>query len=219
MKTMNLNNNDVQLVVEQWNNLTATEAVEKFPVADGSTAIGFVYTPSQAHFIYLSADGWVGPPESTLDFESCFEVHVFNENTEIRWVHTSDGVGNAWRLAERENSADASTPSDVPSELPAKLVTSAKLLWGRFTGELSADKQWGACETNQIGRLYVPITGIEVEAAVGKPIALEQVEYYEEDEFGNVFVVDRRYTRLMLADTETRVQNHFAESVSAESQR
>lgn len=148
-------------------------------------AVGFCYSPVRAQWFRIT-DGAAHGPNGPLDLTGVFELRAFNRDRELRWWNTSGGRGPAVVVTERAGDPDGDAPRRV--ERPY-----ARLLWGTRERELTAPAGWVRLLEGRIGTIEVPFAE---SVAAGGRVWLHAVEYVEEDEHGNVAVVDERLVGL-----------------------
>lgn len=155
------------------------QALQSF-AHDTGPGIGFCYRPADVRWFRFDADGApTGPDGTALDLTGVFEMRAFTTDTELRWRNTSAGTGTAVQVS------DGATGQRLRHE---------RLLWG-----VAVDPQpatgWVALHDARIGVLDVPVGGSK--PTHGHLVWLQVVEYLEEDQHGNVAVVDERLTGLV----------------------
>lgn len=159
----------------------------------GVTGTGLAYAPDDA-FWFTVHDGrtfWLSPDGDSLieDLASrpgIYEVRVFNQDAEYRWIHGTGGLGEIYTLED----------SDVPAAL-YRLgtgdgpVTEDWLLWGLDTEPVSSlPPGWSATAAARVGSRALPVdpyTG----PGRGRPF-LRVALYVSEDAHGNVSVQAER---------------------------
>lgn len=160
---------------------------------DTVTGTGLAYAPDDA-FWFTVQDGrtsWLSPDGESLtgDLASragIFEVRVFNQDAEYRWIHGTGGNGDIYTLED----------SDTPAAL-YRLgagdgpVTEDWLLWGLDTGPApTLPPGWSFTAAARVGSRALPMdpyTG----SGRGRPF-LSMGLYVGEDAHGNVSVQAER---------------------------
>jgi CRISPR-associated protein (TIGR03984 family) len=161
-----------------------------------SDAVGLFYSPEACKFGKVQGDlitDETGKDLALID-NNIFEARIFNEETELRWLNQPNNKGIAVLLSSRNNIT--SYLSDNGSAIEAiDIIPSQYLLWGEGTGkkEIAPNKEikqdWSCISAARIGKLAVPVAGIEYKDRV----QLKFVEYLDTcDEHGNVAVVEER---------------------------
>ena len=193
---------NVELRVERIEGRTARQAAEVLPDSGDGYAIGFVYAPSKAYFIARRGRGWEGPDGCDPGFDDCFELRVFNRDTEVRWVSDGPGSGVVWVVSDGEV-LDAEILGDGAVRRPKRLDPpdgagrpSGALLWGAVSS--SSAPGWVTLTESRVGSLTVPCEG---NCAEGERLRFVEVEYVGEDEYGNSSVSDVRYVGIEIAGT------------------
>lgn len=164
---------------------TAEQALAAFAANEpGFQTVGFAYSSSVAPWFRLDAAGT--PRDSggaALDLTGVFELRAFDANRELRWWHTSGGLGQARELTDEA--------IGFPGAWSWRSYR--RLLWGTVT---VTELGWASLFEARIGSLEVPVL-----APVGSHVWLEAVEYVAEDDDGNVAVIDERLTGLVVEVT------------------
>lgn len=162
----------------------------------GATA--FLSTPDD-HIVATLTGGELRTAAGPCALGAVFAVRLFAPQGELRWLHTTGGLGAAVLLAERAGLIDGW------SEQRAEVVESmdnAYALWGRRL-EPSVSAGWVRAEEGRIGWIDVPVAGAVVQGDQEWPsqyVALETVEYFGHDTHHNLRLVDERLVRLALTE-------------------
>lgn len=160
---------------------TAEQALTAF-AATATAAVGFAYSPNAARWFRLDPSGRpLLPDGSPLDLQAVFELRAFDPDRELRWWNRSAGSGSARVVTDDVLCA--------PAGARRRGTGYARLLWGTVT---HATDDWATLTEPRIGHLRVPMD----QATAEQQVWLHAVEYYAEDEHGNVAVVDERLTHL-----------------------
>ncbi|MFT4127489.1 MAG: CRISPR-associated protein Csx19 [Gordonia sp. (in: high G+C Gram-positive bacteria)] len=149
-------------------------------------AVGFVYSPLAARFIRRDADHWA-TDDGNDPFKDVYELCVFTEHRELRWIQESGGKGTAYDRAE--------TGADGPFAFGD---ARAHLLWGAVGTDSDGTSGWVDTESARVGRVSVPLATAVVS---GSRLTIRSQEYAEYDDQGNVSIVDVRYLGLGVAST------------------
>lgn len=177
-------------------NRTAAEALTEF-ATQASEVIGFAYSPVDAPWFRLGADGVArdanGDP---LVLTGVFELRAFSPDRELRWWNTSAGRGCVRVITDQAMRGQ---------HTPAANRTYRRLLWGTTKESTQDSADWLTLFEPRIGDLSVPVAG---RVDKNSQVWLEAVEYHDEDSHGNVAVTDERLIRLITvaprkADTGT----------------
>jgi CRISPR-associated protein (TIGR03984 family) len=180
--------------------LPLPDAVSTVSPVFGSGATAFLSSPDD-HNIAVLEDGALRTAAGPCTLDAVFAARLFAPQGELRWLHTSDGMGAAVLLAERPSLIDgwAEQHADV-----AESMGNSYALWGRRL-EPSTTAGWVRAVEGRIGWIDVPVSG-EVVPAPDEPgwpsqyVALQTVEYFGHDEHHNLRLVDERLVRLALAE-------------------
>lgn len=175
--------------------LTAADAVKWFTThtPPGAEVIGYLFAARAAAWVRIHPDGTVegADPDTDLLAEA-YEMVLFDEQRELRWLHTAGGRGTAVALSE--TLAALPPGDDVTGDPPPRRVgVHTRLL----AGSLSPHERdgWVTLGGERYATAYLPY------AFDGKEIMqIEVAEYVTEDAHGNVDVADTRLIRLCTAD-------------------
>lgn len=180
----------VTLDVQRRSRCSASDAAHLLPCDIGDYAIGLVYTSANAHFIARRNGVWEGPCGADPDFGECFELRVFDSSTEVRWMAEDGGLGTPVVVTEKIGTGEGN--GRRVRRLDGGGYAGG-LLWGKVDG-LPLDG-WVRTSDARIGHLDIPFRGTPT---IGGRLVLAEVEYTDEDEYGNVYIVDGRYTGVEL---------------------
>jgi CRISPR-associated protein (TIGR03984 family) len=158
------------------------------------SAIGLIYTPEKCCFVKIDGENIEEPPkepkEKNMDIASVFEARIFTENLELRWLNVKNGEGKAVLISDTE----LDLCLEIPSE-PLEILTTQEqcyLLWGEaMEDSANINTAWSRLISSRIGSLYVPYKEFR------KRCYLKTYEYFEEDEYGNVSVLEERLVLLL----------------------
>lgn len=175
--------------------LTAAEAVAWFAACTptGADVIGYLFAARRAAWVRVRPDGQVEGADADTDLlTEAYEMVLFDEQRELRWLHTAGGRGTAVALSE--TLAALPPGDDVTGDPPPRRVgVHTRLL----AGSLSPHERdgWVTLGGERYATAYLPY------AFDGKEIMqIEVAEYVTEDTHGNVDVADTRLIRLCTAD-------------------
>lgn len=158
-------------------------------------AVALLYTPHRCYLAVLTDEGHcVDEQAQAVDYKAVFEARLFTPECEFRWLNHTGGLGRAVLLSEskidpylEQALADLQALDTLPQQY---------ILWGEGI-EQSADDDWSTLATARIGRLPIPIKGIDL----NKGACLKSREYLAaETEFGNMAVVEERLLSLTPID-------------------
>lgn len=181
---------------------SAAEALAAFARQVDCPSIGFCYSATAARWFRLDASGAASfctgdqpagfaadqpaaaGAAAPADLTGVFELRAFTRSHELRWYNTAGGCGPAVVVTEGEDSA-----------LRVRRLSGGpyrRLLWGTVAG---CSDGWVVLHDARIGALRVPL---DRPAPHGARIWLEAVEYVDEDDHGNLAVVDERLVGLVV---------------------
>ncbi|WP_119726306.1 type III-D CRISPR-associated protein Csx19 [Thermomonospora amylolytica] len=166
--------------------------------------VALLITPWRYH-VALVRDGQVLSRGDEIDLTGTFDVRVFNENAELRWLQTGDGRGRAVLLTEDA----AALPADFTErhgDVHAIAVQEGRyLLWGRSAGTSDG---WTALTTERIGAVHIPV---DIPRRPGYA-ALTTREYIARDpRHGNAYVAEER----LLGFAPTPIERPRAEDTAS----
>jgi CRISPR-associated protein (TIGR03984 family) len=162
-----------------------TDVLKKCVPLFGS-AIGLFYSPTQCFFGKVVADQVTGHDGHGLALKDVFEARVFNERGELRWLNERDGHGRAVLISEKV--INSYLDHDLPEVDVIDSNDQQYLLWGEGTGG-EAIEGWSCLSAARIGKLVVPIPGVER----NERVRLQVCEYLSvNDCHGNVVVAEER---------------------------
>ncbi|SEG48675.1 CRISPR-associated protein, TIGR03984 family [Thermomonospora echinospora] len=165
---------------------TAARDGLSFPevLAYAPDGVALLITPWRYH-VALVRDGRVLPHRDEIDLTETFDVRVFNENAELRWLQ-SGGSGRAVLLTEDATALPADF-TERDGDVHAIAVQKGQyLLWGRSVGTSGG---WTTLTTERIGAIRVPV---DIPRRPGYA-ALTTREYIARDpRHGNAYVAEER---------------------------
>lgn len=171
-------------VHERRDRLTAAQALAALVEVSATPAIGFGYRPEDAAWFRLEPDGTPTDRRGTpFPLAGVFQLRAFNPTHELRWRTDHRGVGTAILVSDQISS---------PQRRPQVHGGYDRLVWGTVTSH--DETGWLTLYDPRIGTLDVPFDG---PAPVDRRVWLRAVEYQEEDQHGNVSIVDERLTALV----------------------
>lgn len=160
-------------------------------VWDMEGAIALLYSPRSCQFARLMKDGsqsvLMNPENQVIGLSDVFEVRVFSDEAELRWLNQANGTGRAVLLSEVEKTLDNYEP--VKTLMDLETLPQTYLLWG--AGWIKPDAwgdEWSRLTLARIGSLPVLIFGVERQQSV----RLKVREYLKSDDYGNMSVVEER---------------------------
>jgi CRISPR-associated protein (TIGR03984 family) len=152
----------------------------------GQPAIGLIYSPRKCEFVHLeNSELWNSQGPAALD--CVVEARVFNQQTEMRWLHQTNGQGRIVLLSEGEIPAACRDKLHEDVSLRAvKTLPQTYLLWGEGIDQSKTGlpQGWRRLTAARIGRIDVP-TGEMI--GPKNRVKLKVVEYLAEyDSDGNL---------------------------------
>ena len=172
-----------------------TDALAAF--APDATAL--VYAPRWCGFARFVGGKLVTP--TGLIPTDTYEVRVFHESAELRWLKnpaTADGTGDA--AIVRDSKDELSGWTEGSREVVTLQPFITYLLWGEVTNRRPAP-EWGEVATARVGAIAVPDAKREFRPKAR--VLLHAVEYVAEDEYGSAFVCEERLTKLALSEGDS----------------
>jgi len=175
--------------------------IEECAVIFGGGAIALVYGPTDCVFGRIGEDGALAfsPGRPWPAGEPMYEVHIFSQSAELRWLHRAGGKGQGAVLTEEsalldrlDRLTDWTRGDPVVSTVPEG-GDIRYLLWGTGTGD-SVGKGWSRLAERRIGAMDVPIADIGMHSHA----FLVAREYVVADPHndGNVEVAEERLLQL-----------------------
>jgi CRISPR-associated protein (TIGR03984 family) len=170
----------------------AVAAFQKTLTDDGATAL--FYAPARCILAKVAQDGSAtdssGHPVTLNDV---FEARVFHRNAELRWLNDPSAQRQHRTAILSVRKLDvALTEASLPGTVVGTLEQTY-LLWGtgdtRTAGLASG---WSRLATPRIGKLDVPLAGVNAEQRV----VVRAIEYLCEFADGNVAVAEERLVGL-----------------------
>lgn len=159
----------------------------------GEGAIALAWSPRRVLFARLEGAGLRGPdaPLAADDLDAVFELRLFTDRRELRWVRQPGG-GRAALLSEDSEVANIGTEWTAADPLPTiTTLDQHQLLWGTATDHPPAEG-WSTLSEHRVGPLAVPLAGLS-----GRQRArLRLREYVTCDGEGNAQVAAERLVGL-----------------------
>lgn len=176
-------------------NLTLREALAAASPAFGTTAIGVAATTSWYGFVRLTGAGLAaGPTKPDLNLEDVFDLRVFDEHIELRWLHRIGGTGPAVLLTEDDtllDRVDARFGHDAAPTPPiVDTYPQTLLLWGTHTAPSGQDG-WVRLSEARIGSMDAPYNGPIPDLST-HDLVLQLREYVAVADDGNTYVLSDR---------------------------
>jgi CRISPR-associated protein (TIGR03984 family) len=137
------------------------------------------------------------------DLTEVYELVGFDGARELRWRKDGDGRGNAVVLADSTDQLPTGGDDTSRGAATALPGTRTRMLAGKV--EPLPVPGWVRLSAARYAPAVLPLdlapgTDLSGSGAATPVVVVDAVEYVEEDEHGNTGVVDRRLTRLRLAD-------------------
>jgi CRISPR-associated protein (TIGR03984 family) len=169
-------------------------------VADPSGIVGFGYGPDRALWFQVDAGGVAMASSGPADLTAIYELRVFDDQRELRWVQQGGGRGVAVVVAGRgtplPEGSDVTDPRRPRPQTRTREILGGKLKAGRSAG-------WARLTSERWAGADLPIADMDAIRANSTGPARDDVravirgvEYAVEDEHGNLTVVDTRLTGL-----------------------
>ena len=160
-------------------------------------AVGLFYSPTKCQFGKVRGTIITDESDRDLALTGIFEARIFNLQAELRWLNVSNGEGKAVLLSQSAYS-DCLTYRGEHIEA-IDIIDSQYLLWGEGNQNTTIREGWSWLSSARIGKLAVPIAGINSQERV----KLRFREYLSEcDDYGNVAVVEERLLGLSKYSTK-----------------
>ena len=201
------------------NDLRLSEALEAcLPALEGRETIALLYSPSQCALARLKDKKLLDCHDKPIALDDFFEVRIFNEQSELRWLNDKAGLGRAALLSASPipEACRKQLTEDVSITALKTLPQQTYLLWGEGVKDQDPAKTnlaagWSRLTTARIGPLNVPAkvpNAVETEDESKKPRVLLRVcEYLAEcDDYGNVAVVEERLLKLEVSDGQRQTE-------------
>ena len=167
-------------------------------LATDQAAFGLLYSPDKCRLIKITDAAIESAPNTASGFQTVFELRVFNETLEMRWLHENSGSGRAVIVSEVEVAPPSKgewTPQSLLGVEPQ--ASHSYQLWGKALSEANG---WTVLTDAQIGELRVPLTGLNTDQRV----AVTAVEYLGvADDDGNMIVSEERLTGLKAIENKS----------------
>jgi CRISPR-associated protein (TIGR03984 family) len=152
----------------------------------GQSTIGLIYSPRKCELVTFD-NGELSNSQGRAALDSVFEARVFNQQTEMRWLHQTNGQGRAVLLSKEEIPAACRDKLHEDVSLKAlKTLDQTYLLWGEGIDQSKTGlpQGWNRLTAARIGRMDVPIAAV---IGPNKRVKLKVVEYLAEyDSAGNL---------------------------------
>jgi len=155
-----------------------------------SDAWGLLYSPERCFFIKVNNGKIELHKEENINLRSVFEVRIFNEQAELRWLNELNGMGKAVLLSDV--AINIWKDVDLHKIKVIDKLIQRYLLWGEGTGT-NIGEHWSRLSTARIGKLDVPTPDVQTQERV----RIKVCEYLSIiDEHGNTSVVEERLLNL-----------------------
>lgn len=176
--------NSVKLYTQTLNQMSLEDAIEQCRrYLNNQAAIGLFYSANQCCFGRWQGEFFEQSNHQPLNLNVVFEARIFTSEYELRWLNQRNQIGQGVLLSESE--LDDKKPLDV---VGTRLNT--YYLWGEG---VSSNSDWSVLATARIGKLDVPIRGLQPH----EKVRLVTREYFGVcDDHGNVAIVEERVLRL-----------------------
>lgn len=179
------------------------EIIQELRESYRTRTIGIVYAPGSCQFVVVSDGDLVGAHGIPISLDDAYEVRLFNEQLELRWLHEHDGGGRASIISEMKCTFDNYS---CVEQYDVKKVEHSYVLWGESPGELSGNHSetlpsgWSRLSEARIGHIDVPIN---LGSDPGWRVQLKAIEY----------IAIYQDTDVTHSDTTNRLERHGNSSV------
>ncbi|EKV02768.1 CRISPR-associated protein, TIGR03984 family [Leptolyngbya sp. PCC 7375] len=157
-----------------------------------SDGIGLFYSPERCFLSQIRGCDVTDSKGNSVSLDRVFEARIFNSDYELRWLNQKGGKGIAVLLSEQEIADYLAEAIDLLTAIETQDHT--YLLWGEgYSANLQPG--WSRLATSRLGKLDVPISGINQSK---QRIKLTAREYFQalDDLYGNAIVAEERLTGL-----------------------
>jgi CRISPR-associated protein (TIGR03984 family) len=160
----------------------------------GSEAVGFMYSPNAASWFRLHGTTPWGP-HHPVDISDAYELHLFDAQRELRWLHHADGLGTAVAIAETGTALPEGTEVSDPRR-PSAVTRIRRILAGNAQ---PGPEGWSLLTSPRYSATWLPIDADTPTQSVG----LLSIEYAVQDGHGNLTAIDARLVGLDTASRRT----------------
>ena len=189
----------VTLTTFVWSGLTLEQALSRFAELPSSPpAVAILYSPRRCELATFAEGLLRGPNGQPIDTTTIFEARVFHQTAELRWLNdpSPQALHRAVILIDPAPATFPKGWDEGESEQHAiaviETLPQTALLWGQGTGRPISDG-WSELATARIGRLLVPLAGVNA----NQRVLLHSLEYVvAEEEDGNAVIFDERLVKL-----------------------
>lgn len=157
--------------------------------------MGLLYSPESCLLCQIKGTHVTGSDGKALHLDRVFEAHIFNSHHELRWLNQQGGKGTAVLLSEQE--IKNCLTDEIESLQAIDIQDQTYLLWGEGYSA-SLQPGWSRLATSRLGKLDVPIAGMNQSKQRIKLIAREYFRQMDEL-YGNVIVAEERLIGLQKA--------------------
>lgn len=152
-----------------------------------------VYSPSSFCCAKVSGGSLLKEDGVAIPMNTVFQARLFGEKAELRWLHRSQGAGDAVLLADELIGPSPSGWNTSESANIVECVSTQYVLWGQADSRVDG---WTTLWSNRIGPMPVPYrTNDDFVSKKGR-LVLKAREYLQERQDGNVVVAEERLLRL-----------------------
>jgi CRISPR-associated protein (TIGR03984 family) len=155
-----------------------------------SDGVGLFYSPESCFLGKVVKAGITDSNGKPINLDRVFEARIFNADYELRWLNDRGGKGTAVLLSEKEIKTYLADFVESVKAIDTEQQT--YLLWGEgFSSSQPLQKDWSRLATSRLGKLDVPIEGVNQQKQRVKLIAKEYFQCMDEL-YGNVVVAEER---------------------------
>jgi CRISPR-associated protein (TIGR03984 family) len=160
-------------------------------------SVGLLYSPESCLLSQVKGTHVAGSDGKEIHLDRVFEARIFNSHYELRWLNQQGGKGIAVLLSEQEIK-DFWT-GEIESLQAIDIQDQTYLLWGEgYSASLKSG--WSRLATSRLGKLDVPIDGVDQSKQRVKLIAKEYFQRLDHLH-GNVVVAEERLVQLLQLPT------------------
>jgi CRISPR-associated protein (TIGR03984 family) len=153
-----------------------------------SAAVGLFYSPESCFLSQIEGVMVKDSNGQTVNLDRVFEARIFNADYELRWLNNTGGLGTAVLLSEKSITNHLEKSVAELEAIDTQVQT--YLLWGEgYSANLQPG--WSRLATSRLGKLDVPISGVNEPK---QRIKLTAKEYFQvlDHLYGNVIVAEER---------------------------
>lgn len=176
-----MSDNKFHLLIYEHPNISRDEVLKLG--AQLSTPVVLTYSPRECRFARRTGQHWAAwsddkKTEVTYDFRGVYELRLFSVEGEFRWLNnpaTKNEHGSASFVTDKQSAPSVALVEDADwkcavDEAGTERIDNQYLLWGEgFDDGLPAEAHWSCLAEGRVGKLYVPVSGVDVPRDVETP--------------------------------------------------